>query len=109
MSNTLYANTDSGMVASGGGHLQLTVGAGETNQVNSGTAVPCKVVYISALSGGRVNWSINTSTTVSLGGFLPTFSAGSLATGPLEVPIDDASKLWVYAAAAASVNITYRY
>jgi len=111
MSNTLYANTDSHQVATGGGGLQLTVAAGGTSQFNSGTAVPCKVVYMSGISTGRVHWSINASTNVSLGGFVPVGSDAVAAgtVGHLELPIDDVSKIWIFASLAASVNITYRY
>jgi hypothetical protein len=110
MTNTIYANTDSHLVSSGGGRVTVAVGAGATGQGNGGTSLPCKVVYINALSNNAVNCAINASTNVSTAVMVPTISLASAGDiGSLEIPIDDVSKLWFYASAAASVNITYRY
>ncbi|MBU1235095.1 MAG: hypothetical protein KKC77_19580, partial [Proteobacteria bacterium] len=59
MPNTLYANTSSEMVASGGGLVTVAVGAGATAQGNGGTSLPCKVAYINALGTKAVNCAIN--------------------------------------------------
>ena len=108
MANTVYANVDSHMVATDGGHVQVIVDADATAQGNSGTVLPCRVAHISALCAERVHWSINTSTLVSTGGIVPSSSEASLGISPMEVPIDDISKLWFFADAVASVLITYR-
>lgn len=110
MPNTVYANTDSSLVASGGGQTGLAVGAGSTSQVNSGTSIPCKVAYVTALATSAVHIGINSSTNVSLGALVPTVPAVSEGpVGPMEIAIDDAAKLWFYAGAVASVYISYRY
>jgi hypothetical protein len=110
MSNTLYANTDSHLVASGGGLLTVAVGAAATEQANSGTSLPCKVVYVNGLGTKAINCAINVSTNVSTAVMIPSRTAVSDVDGRcLEIPIDDVSKLWFYSSAAASVNITYRY
>ena len=115
MPNTVYANTSSEMVASGGGLLTVAVGAASTVQANSGTALPCKVVYCNALCSAAVMVGINVSANVSTAVMIPTVSTVSPTLsvgndiGNFEIPIDDVSKLWFYATSAASVNITYRY
>jgi len=109
MSNTLYANTDSHLVASGGGLLTVAVGAAATEQANSGTSLPCKV-YVNGLGTKAINCAINVSTNVSTAVMIPSRTAVSDVDGRcLEIPIDDVSKLWFYSSAAASVNMTYRY
>jgi hypothetical protein len=110
MPNSDYANSDSHQVSTGGGLNTVAVGAGATVQGNSGTSIPCKVVYINALSNNAVNCAINVSANVSTAVMVPTISVASVGDiGNLEIPIDDINKLWFYASAAASVNITYRH
>jgi len=115
MSNTVYANTSSEMVAVGGGLVTVAVGAASTVQGNAGTALPCKVVYCNALCSAAVMVAINASANVSTAVMIPTVSTVSPTIsagnniGYFEIPIDDVSKLWFYATSAASVNITYRY
>jgi hypothetical protein len=110
MSNTQYANTDSHLVSSDGGAVTLTVAAGATSQMNSGTSIPCKVVYLNGLSTSRVHCAINTSTNVSYGIQVPVGSdaAAGGTCGHLELAVDDVSKIWVFASLAASIHLTYR-
>jgi hypothetical protein len=86
-----------------------TVAAGSTVNLNSGTILPTKVMYLSgSANAGGVRFAIGTSVNVSLGAFLPTASVGAPYPAPLELPLDDAAKVWVFASVAASVGCTYR-
>ena len=107
MSNTVYANVDAHLVCTGGGHLTGAIGAASTTQIVT-SVHPCKIAYINALCNNAVNCTINSSTAVSTAVMVPTISVASVGSiGTLELAIDDLSKLWFYASAAASVNVTY--
>jgi hypothetical protein len=119
MANTVYANTDAHLVPTQGGCLSCSVAAG-TNTQATATVTPCKVVYISqglataslVRFGVFTNTSIAISTTVSLGAHVPTIEGGITPStpmpGPVEVLIDDVSKVWFSSAATACLGLTYR-
>ena len=97
---TLYANTDSQTVGTGGGTIgTVSLGADAMTQL-TGTSTPCRVVYLSAI-GTTVHWA-TASVTISCGALLNSVC-------PTVVPIDDASKIWLSSEAVASVYATYLY
>jgi hypothetical protein len=107
--NTIYANTDSHFVSSGGG-VANGITASVVTQGNDGTSLPCKVCYITALCGSAVRMGIDSSVNISVGTLVPTVSAVSVGPiSPLEIPIDDVSKLYFKSTVVSSVYITYRY
>lgn len=107
MSNTDYANVDAHLVNTGGGNFLTTVAAGSTVQLNAGTTIATKVIYLGASSNANVRFAVNSSVTVSLSAPLPTASVGDTSQAPLELAIDDPSKIWVFCSLAASVGCTY--
>jgi hypothetical protein len=53
---------------------------------------------------------IDSSVNISVGTLVPTVSAVSVGPiSPLEIPIDDVSKLYFKSTVVSSVYITYRY
>ena len=108
-----YRNTSVDRVSGDGGAVQVAITAANTyGQGNSGTSLPCRVCYVSALPGNTVGYitvCINSSS-ISCGAILATNPVVSVLAGPLEIPIDDVSKLWFFSSAgtAQKINIMYR-
>jgi hypothetical protein len=106
--NTIYANTDSHQVGHGGGVQSVdAVAAGSTTQLNSGTSLPCRVVWLSGRTIAGAAYYSFASTNVSLGAHVPTASVGPVE--PLQLHIDDVSKIWIFASTAVSVHCTYMF
>ena len=105
---TGFSNTED-RISYSGGHVGVTLLSLATQATTTETG--CRECYItSANASNAVHFSINTSTTVSLGAFLPSAeSTASVAASPaLRVPIDDVSKLWFFGVENGLVGITYR-
>jgi hypothetical protein len=96
MPNSLYANTDSHLVSTGGGQFGKIIGAGVGVQAVVST-IPCKAVYISGTNASDIHVGLSSSVNVSVG-----------VQPPVEMIIDDVNKVWLFADAAASVHLTYR-
>lgn len=93
---TLYANTPTDVVNSGGGTIGVDGGTG--TQLTS-TSTPCRVLRLSTTSANTVHWAVS-STNISLGALVPQGTSSLIG-------IDDASKVWIYASTAASVFCSY--
>ena len=109
MANTCYANVDAHLVSTGGGCVTISVAAGSTVPCYS-VPLPSKIVYISQglATASVVRFGINSSATTSLGAVIQTVVATSLGTAsPIEIAVDDVSKIWVNSAVAACLGITY--
>ncbi|KKL90439.1 hypothetical protein LCGC14_1904670 [marine sediment metagenome] len=107
---TDFANTPSDRVSRDGGHVGVTLLSLATQATTTETG--CRECYItSGAVSNAVHFSINTSTTVSLGALVPAIGALAVSAPsptPLRVPIDDVSKLWFFGITAGLVGITYR-
>jgi hypothetical protein len=111
MPNTLYANVDAHVVSTDGGALTATVSLLAGTQATS-TSTPCRVCYLSQLTGSTVvTFGISNETAAeaaaSLGAYLPSASAG-VRGEPLELPVDDVSKIYLSSSATCTVGISYR-
>lgn len=109
--NTLYSNSDSHTVGAGGGQTAvLAIAATAVGQGNAGTSLPCRVAYVTALCASELHMGLSSSTDLTGAMLVPTAALASLHTAaPIEMAIDDVSKLYFYAGTAASVFITYRF
>ena len=107
---TGFANAEVDRVSQGGGALAVTLLSLATQATT--TVTSCRECYInSANTSNAVRFSINSSTTPSLGAFLPAVgvvSDGQQGPGPMRVPIDDVGKLWFFGVENGVVGITYR-
>ncbi|KKL64591.1 hypothetical protein LCGC14_2163480, partial [marine sediment metagenome] len=95
-------------------------------QANGGTALPCRVAYV---AGGitsltavtpsvPVKMNIGAAASSLVGIMIPTPTPGTAyvdlvasapgIAAPMEIPIDDVSKLYFWASVSAGVNILYR-
>ncbi len=93
-----------------GGHVGVTLLSLATQATTTETG--CRECFITSVNASdAVRFSINVSTTVSLGALLPAagvVSDGHQGPGPVRVLIDDVSKLWFFGVEAGLVGITYR-
>ncbi len=106
MANTQYYNGSLDRVPGSGGSVRVTI-ASNVGQGNGGTSLPCKKVWV-VTDGTDVRMNIGTACTAITGIPVPFFSA-TVTSGPVEVEIDDVSKLYFYGATNAKVvDILYR-
>lgn len=104
-----FSNTPGDRVSRSGGAVQVALSSNE-GQGNGGTSLPCRVCFVSSVPGNTkyVTVKVVTSTTISVGCVLPCGATDSVISPPLELKIDDVSKLFFYSEDAdALVNITY--
>ena len=96
MALTKYANTNAELVSSTGGSVRMTI-ATNAAQGNGGTSLPCRRVYLLA-NNNDVRVTIGVACTSTTGIPVPLFLAATGYQQPLEIRIDDVSKLYFYGA-----------
>ncbi len=122
---TDYLNVPVDRVSGGGGCINVAVLSTGT-QANGGTVLPCRVAYIAggitslftATPSVPVKMNIGAAASSLVGIMIPTAPPGTAyvdlvasvagTPSPMEIPIDDVSKLYFWASASAGVNILYR-
>jgi hypothetical protein len=108
VTNTQYFNTSLGIVPGEGGSVRVTI-ASNAGQGNDGTSQPCKKVWLIS-DNNDVRVTIGEDCTATTGIPVPWWDATNhVSPAPLEIEIDDVSKLYFYGATDAKVvDILYR-
>jgi hypothetical protein len=107
MSNqTAYAGSPQ-RICGGGGSVTVAISVSNVGQGNAGVSLPCAGCWVSPRSTntGVIKMNIEAAASATLGIELGDADTGS---GPLWVPIDDVSKIYLYGATAGDdIDITY--
>lgn len=107
-----YANTSLNVVSTSGGSNRVTL-IGTTIRGGTGdggaTSVPCKEVWISALSGdSTVKVRIGATCSATTGIKVPEQAKANEHAMYLRIPIDDLNKLYFFGIAGDIIDILYR-